>query len=274
MTAKNESGLRMRRHPSPWLSPNSFGSSLALRRVTTIPAGKSAVFVEGDPSGVTDAAIIAAFSMAWFGSTTPPSGFLIGAYGGSGVGLSTAGDTLNLFDAAGNRITGVSFGASTTGFTFDNAAGLGSTTLPLPMVSTLSVAGVHGAFFAADGLETGSPGTIANASNSVQLMRSGYVRDRRTGTYVQQLTLVNTLATALPGPFFVALDDVSPNASLANASGATATISPLGTPYVLVPGSSGGLSAGASLSVVLQFNNPTNSAITYTPRVLNGSAAP
>ena len=66
---------------------------------------------------------------------------------------------MNLFDAVGNRITGVSFGASTTGFTFDNAAGLGSTTLPLPTISTLSVAGVNGAFVAADGVEIGSPGT-------------------------------------------------------------------------------------------------------------------
>ncbi len=66
---------------------------------------------------------------------------------------------MNLFDAVGNRVTGVSFGASTTGFTFDNTAGLGSTTLPLPTISTLSAAGVHGAFVAADGLETGSPGT-------------------------------------------------------------------------------------------------------------------
>ena len=72
---------------------------------------------------------------------------------------------MNLFDALGNRITGVSFGASTTGFTFDNTAGLGSTTLPLPVVSTLSVAGVNGAFVAADGVETGSPGTIGIDAN-------------------------------------------------------------------------------------------------------------
>jgi hypothetical protein len=140
---------------------NSFGSSVALRGVPTIPAGRSAIFFEGDPSGVTDATIIANLSTAWFGSATPPTGFLIGAYGGSGVGLSTSGDAVNLFDSLGNRVTGVSFGASTTGFTFDNKAGLGSTTLPLPTISTLSVAGVNGAFLASDGVETGSPGTIA-----------------------------------------------------------------------------------------------------------------
>jgi uncharacterized protein YjiK len=137
---------------------NAFANAVALRGVMSIPAGKSAVFFEGNAPGSTDATIIAAFSMAWFGSATLPTGFLIGAYGGSGVGLSTGGDAVNLFDASGNRITGISFGASTTGFTFDNTAGLGSATLPLPAVSTLSVAGVNGAFLAADGIETGSPG--------------------------------------------------------------------------------------------------------------------
>ena len=49
---------------------------------------------------------------------------------------------MNLFDAVGNRITGITFGASTTGFTFDNAAGVSGA------VNTLAVAGVNGAFTA------------------------------------------------------------------------------------------------------------------------------
>jgi hypothetical protein len=113
---------------------NVFANAVALRGVPTIPAGKSAVFIEGLAGGSTDAALMAAFSMAWFGSAIPPPGFLIGAYGGSGVGLSTGGDAVNLFDASGHRVTGVVFGSSTTGFTFDNAAGLGSRTLPLPAI--------------------------------------------------------------------------------------------------------------------------------------------
>ena len=59
---------------------------------------------------------------AWFGAT-PPAGFKIGTYTGGGIGLSTGGDAVNLFDAPGNHMTGVSFGVSTTGKTFDNTAG-------------------------------------------------------------------------------------------------------------------------------------------------------
>ena len=126
--------------------------------------------------GVLDETIIASFSTAWFGSATPPDGFLIGAYGGAGVGLSNGGDAVNLFDASGNRITGVSFGAATANATFDNAAGLGSATLPLPAVSTLSVAGVNGAFLASNGAETGSPGRRANPPSVSAVDLSIYVR--------------------------------------------------------------------------------------------------
>jgi VCBS repeat-containing protein len=141
---------------------NLFANAVALRGVTRIEPGKSAVFFEGLTDGSTDTTIKAAFLAAWFGSVPPPADVQIGAYGGGGVGLSTGGDAVNLFDKLGNRITGINFGASTNGVSFDNAAGLGSTTLPLPNVLTLSAVGVRGAFVAADGTETGSPGTIVH----------------------------------------------------------------------------------------------------------------
>ena len=58
-------------------------------------------------------------------------------------------------------MTGVAFGASPSAApfaTFDNTAGAGSATLPLPVVSTLSAVGTNGAFLAVDGTEIGSPG--------------------------------------------------------------------------------------------------------------------
>jgi uncharacterized protein YjiK len=152
---------------------NAFATAVALRGVATIPAGKSAVFFEGSATGTTDATILAAFSTAWLGSPTPPAGVLIGAYGGTGVGLGGGGDAVNLFDAAGNRVTGVSFGAANPAFTFDNTAGLGSTTLPLPTISTLSVAGVNGAFLSANGAETGSPGRTITGVDLSTYVRVG-----------------------------------------------------------------------------------------------------
>jgi uncharacterized repeat protein (TIGR01451 family) len=142
------------------MDDNSNGTGkLTLRGVTSIPAGKSAIFFEGVADGSTDASIIASFCTAWFGSPTPPAGFLIGAYGGAGAGLSSSGDAVNVFDSAGVRVAGVAFGTSTTGTTFDNHAGLSSTELPLPNVSLKSVIGKNGAFRSANNAETGSPGT-------------------------------------------------------------------------------------------------------------------
>lgn len=135
---------------------NSFGSAVALTGITSIPAGASVIFLES----ATPATTIAAFINAWFGGTAP-AGLQIGSYTGSGVGLSTGGDAVNIFDSAGARVTGVQFGASTANVTFDNAAGIGGTTLPLPVISQLSVIGTNGVFGSTGTpTEVGSPGVI------------------------------------------------------------------------------------------------------------------
>lgn len=132
---------------------NSFAAAVALAGVTTLAPGESAIFVEGTES------TISSYKSHWFGGNAP-AGLQFGTYSGSGVGFGNGGDAVNIFDTTGTRVTGIAFGAGTAGVTFDNAAGAGSKTLPLPIVSTLSVAGTNGAFVATG--ETGSPGRTAN----------------------------------------------------------------------------------------------------------------
>ncbi len=120
----------------------SLNNSVALNGVTSIAPGESVIFLETtDLVGKS-----AAFKTLWFGAN-PPASLQIGSYGGSGVGLSTGGDQVNLFDSAGAVQTGVAFGASPTGPypTFDNAAGVNNATITL-----LSAVGVNGAFAAAN----------------------------------------------------------------------------------------------------------------------------
>ena len=67
----------------------------------------------------------ATFLTTWFGANAP-AGLQIGSYSGGGVGLSTGGDAVNLFDAGGSAaVASVTFGVSPTGpfATFNNAAG-------------------------------------------------------------------------------------------------------------------------------------------------------
>jgi uncharacterized protein YjiK len=133
-------------------SSKSFATALALNGITSIAPGESVIFLE---TGATNsAAIITNFKSAWFGNNVPAN-LQVGTYTGSGAGLSSSGDEVNLFDANGNLKAGITFGVATTNKTFNNAAGLSNTT-----VTTLSQVGVNDAFAAAnDANQIGSPGT-------------------------------------------------------------------------------------------------------------------
>ncbi len=135
---------------------NSFSAAVALNGITSIAAGESVIFIESDAP----ATVVPAFKTLWFGANPPP-GLQIGTYTGSGVGLSTSGDAVNLFNSAGVLQASVTFGASPAGPsfpTFENAGGLNNTA-----ISQLSVAGVHNAIVAVnDANEIGSPGTVGN----------------------------------------------------------------------------------------------------------------
>ena len=133
---------------------NSFIAALALNGVTSIAAGASVIFMES-----TGGAAIPGFVSNWFGSNPAPA---VGYYSGSGIGLGTGGDAVNIYDAAGVLQANVTFGASPTGptfATFNNAVGLNNTAIAL-----LSTVGSNGAFVAASNpFEIGSPGLIAAA---------------------------------------------------------------------------------------------------------------
>jgi len=115
-----------------------------------------------------------------------------------------------------------------------------------------------------------APGALAGP---FVVTRGGFVRDRRTGHIVQQVTIQNGGTNVLSGSVYLILDDLSANAGLVNANGITST-SPFGHPYLVVPGSSGGLAPGASVTAALEFTDPTSAAITYTTRVLHGTVVP
>jgi uncharacterized protein YjiK len=138
-------------------SSDAFATAVALEGVSTVEPGESVLFIETE-----EAAKVGLFETAWFGHT-PVAGLKVGTYHGSGVGLSSGGDQVNIFAADETKITGVTFGATTSAATLDNAAGLGGDEATNPTISTLSVAGTNGAFTNAKG-ETGSPGTIVNST--------------------------------------------------------------------------------------------------------------
>ena len=118
---------------------------------------------------------------------------------------------------------------------------------------------------------SGVPVFPVDASLQVTVKRGGFVYNRRTQRFVQQVTLQNTSGIPLAGPVALVLDSLSSNATLANRTGNTAYLGPVGSPFVTVNiGPDNILAAQEQASVVLEFANPTAGGITNTYRILAG----
>ena len=149
-TTVNVTGWKMDDSFPPGTAP----SPVSLNGISNIGPGESVIFMETSAPESKRAA----FLTAWFGANHPPA-LQVGSYTGGGVGLSTGGDAVNIFDTGGALVASVTFGTSPSGPSFpsfDNSAGLNNANL-----TQLSVVGVNGAFAATnDAKEIGSPGGI------------------------------------------------------------------------------------------------------------------
>ena len=128
-----------------------------------------------------------AFLSNWFG-INPPSGLRIGNYTGTGIGLGTGGDQVNLYNGVSSTpVASVLFGTSPTATfgTFDNTAGLNTITTA---ITQLSAVGVNGAFVAVNSSsEIGSPGVFTKTTSL------------STDTFLENITPFNVIA--YPNPF-------------------------------------------------------------------------
>jgi uncharacterized protein YjiK len=183
----------------------SLATAVPLNGITSIAPGESVIFIEL-------ANKTADFINIWFGGVAP-AGLQFGTYTGLGVGLSTGGDAVNLFDSGGTIRASVTFGANAPTVpgpyrTFDNSAGLNSAT-----ITTLSSVAVNGAYSVTDtvavatqGTLIGSPGVIAGTTPIITITATdatatedgnttGTFRISRTGSLLGPLTANFTVAT-------------------------------------------------------------------------------
>ncbi len=109
-------------------------------------------------------------------------------------------------------------------------------------------------------------GAASDVTAQITLTRGGFRYVRATGHYLQPVTLANNGA-ALADPVSLVLDGLA-GAALVGASGTTSAAAPSGSPYVTLP--TGGLAAGASVTVTLEFTAQPSG---YTLRVLAGPGA-
>ena len=115
---------------------------------------------------------------------------------------------------------------------------------------------------------TGISLCATDVSSSVSVSRSGYSYNPLSRRYAQTITLKNNSGSPIAGPISLAIDGLTTNATLFNPVGTTACAVPLGSPYVSIAGP---LAPGTSVSVVLQFTDPTRTGFSYSTRVLGGS---
>ncbi len=112
-------------------------------------------------------------------------------------------------------------------------------------------------------------GCAADVSNSISVTRGGYALNPGTGRFVQTDTLTNNSTSTINGPISLVIEGLSSNATLFNLTGATdAFFPPVGLPYINTTAAS--LAPGQSVSVTLQFSNPSKAGIMYVIRVLAG----
>jgi hypothetical protein len=101
-----------------------------------------------------------------------------------------------------------------------------------------------------------------NATSLTQITQTGFARNRLTGVWFTTMTVTNTSKSSLDGPIQVVLTNLS-NGALMNGNGMSG-----GSPYVTI--SAGALAPGGSASLMLQFSNPSNGLIAYTPVTYSG----
>jgi hypothetical protein len=158
--------------------------------------------------------------------------------------------------------------------TTEEISGLSKVNNPIPTSETNNFGGFNNVATANDLSDLFVPGAIP-APASASVTGEGFVFHPQTQTYSQVVHITNDGTSPIAEPLWLALDNLSANATLSNADGTTAVLAPLGSPYVSVlVGGDGILQPHEVKTVHLEFLDPSGDPITYAARVLDVTPAP
>ena len=107
-----------------------------------------------------------------------------------------------------------------------------------------------------------------NVSSQVRVTSTGFLYSRVTKTFNGTVTITNAGSQTLTGLLEMALNNLPAGVTLANATGYLNGA--LGAPVILVPGVTT-LSPGQTATVPLQFSNPSNGPLGFTPAIYSGN---
>jgi hypothetical protein len=158
--------------------------------------------------------------------------------------------------------------------TIEEIFGLPILNNPIPATETSTEGGFNNVSTVNDLSDLFVSGAIP-APLSVSAAGDSFVPNSAKQTVSQVVHITNTGNTPVPAPLFLVLDNLTSNVTLLNADGTTALLQPLGSPFVRVSlGEDGVLHPNETQTLKLQFLDPSNSAISYSARVLNVTPAP
>jgi CSLREA domain-containing protein len=103
------------------------------------------------------------------------------------------------------------------------------------------------------------------------VVQGGYRYNNATQRFVQVLTITNATNSTLTGPFALATESLSANASLYSPSGTTSCIA-AGSAYQVLNSGAASWPPGQATSVTLEFTDPSKAAISYKPAILAGAS--
>lgn len=109
------------------------------------------------------------------------------------------------------------------------------------------------------------PATVI-PSNQVAITTSGLAYSRTSQTFNGTLTIKNMRTSSINAPVSVVLMSLTGGVTLANATGVFN-----GVPFITAPSVTTALAPGQTATINIQFGNPSNSPINFTPVVYSGS---
>jgi uncharacterized repeat protein (TIGR01451 family) len=110
-----------------------------------------------------------------------------------------------------------------------------------------------------------NPSAVIVPPSQIATTASGLLYSRVSKVYTGTLTLTNISGAAISGPLQIVFTLLPSGVTLSNATGSFS-----GSPFLTVPGAVS-LAPGASVTVPVRFNDPSNTRITFTPVVYSGS---
>jgi len=116
--------------------------------------------------------------------------------------------------------------------------------------------------------QVGIPLLGEDVTHQLEIQKGGIRLNRRTGFYVQQITVRNRQAIPVPGPLALVLANLPNGVSVVNRNRTTDNVAP-GSPMFDIPLSGRGyaLFPGEEASFTIEFLNPTRQRLSYTTQV-------